>query len=470
MLTASLAVRHTHRAFTRPDAQPAQQRFRAFPEPGTVGRCGGGIPARDADAGQRDELSRDYGDKRSELKHAEIALPGAAAWAVEAFGEAAFYRALEEVRDEAKGRVLTDGQAERAAWARVSEQLWTSVEDGEDRLNRRRKDARLARTVTIALPAMLSRSSQIALMRGYVEETFTAQGMIADWVLHDTGDGNPHVHVMLTLREIGEEYWGLKNRGWNHVSMLQEQRALWASHANAMLEREGFAERIDHRTLEAQQLELDAEAGLEPESWNPHVADHMWPITRTGWGMLRGRGFGVRRCGKRTGRISGPTRNISLWLCSRSGRCFRSGMSGRRSRSGWGSMPNVTGRRLAGWLGWRWRPPICCRWRVWISGRKAGRTQARPAIRFTSPPGRRVRSSRWRGMRNVWRGSGWRETGRLSERGLCGPRWRARRRQAVSGRARPSAPRTQGLDRIWALARRLSGSRRMHWRPAPVPY
>ena len=49
----------------------------------------------------RDELSRDYGDKRSELKHAEIALPGAAAWAVEAFGEAAFYRALEEVRDEA---------------------------------------------------------------------------------------------------------------------------------------------------------------------------------------------------------------------------------------------------------------------------------------------------------------------------------------------------------------------------------
>ena len=222
----------------------------------------------------RDELSRDYGDKRSELKHAEIALPGAAAWAVEAFGEAAFYRALEEVRDEAKGRVLTDGQAERAAWARVSEQLWTSVEDGEDRLNRHRKDAQLARTVTIALPAMLSRSSQIALMRGYVEETFTAQGMIADWVLHDKGDGNPHVHVMLTLREIGEEYWGLKNRGWNHVSMLQEQRALWASHANAMLEREGFAERIDHRTLEAQQLELGAEAGLKPESWNAHVADH----------------------------------------------------------------------------------------------------------------------------------------------------------------------------------------------------
>ena len=222
----------------------------------------------------RDELSRDYGDKRSELKHAEIALPRAAAWAVEAFREAAFYRALEEVRDEAKGRVLTDGQAERAAWARVSEQLWTSVEDGEDRLNRHRKDARLARTVTIALPAMLSRSSQIALMRGYVEETFTAQGMIADWVLHDTGDGNPHMHVMLTLREIGKEYWGLKNRGWNHVSMLQEQRALWASHANAMLEREGFAERIDHRTLEAQQLELDVEAGLEPESWNPHVADH----------------------------------------------------------------------------------------------------------------------------------------------------------------------------------------------------
>ncbi|WP_420012998.1 MobA/MobL family protein [Tateyamaria sp.] len=110
--------------------------------------------------------TQDYSGKRRELKHAEVMLPAdAAGWARAAFGPAAFEAALRAVRAEAaaEGRQLTEGQAERAAWARVSERLWTSVEDGEDRLNRRKRQAQLARMVIVALPRVLSRAGQIDL-------------------------------------------------------------------------------------------------------------------------------------------------------------------------------------------------------------------------------------------------------------------------------------------------------------------
>ena len=105
-------------------------------------------------------------------------------------------------------------------------------------------------------------------MRGYVAEAYTSRGMIADWVMHDTGTGNPHVHVMLTLRDLEDDDWGLKNEDWNKRSALHTQRKMWADHANLMLEREGFSERIDHRSLKQQELEL------EPEGYNPYIAEH----------------------------------------------------------------------------------------------------------------------------------------------------------------------------------------------------
>ncbi|WP_419738644.1 AAA family ATPase [Ruegeria sp.] len=218
----------------------------------------------------RDQERRDYSDKRDELVHSEVAVPEAAAdWVGQAYGQVGFDAALQEVRAEAaaEGRQLSDFEAERAAWARVSERLWTSVEDHEARFNKRWKQAQLARAVTVALPNVLDRVAQIELMRGFVEAQFTSRGMVADWVIHDKGDGNPHAHVMVTLRTLEEAGWGLKNRSWNATSALRSQRKTWADHANLMLEREGFAERIDHRSLRAQGLDL------EPEGYSVHVSD-----------------------------------------------------------------------------------------------------------------------------------------------------------------------------------------------------
>ncbi len=211
---------------------------------------------------------RDYSEKAAELAHSELSLPeNAPGWAREAFGEVAFGRALAAVLAEA-GREVSEGEAARLAWARVSQALWNSVEEAEERLNRKRATARLARSLTIALPRVLGRETQIELMRGYVASAFASRGMVADWVIHDKGDGNPHAHVMLTLRDIGDEDWGRKNRAWNRADVLAGWRKGWQAHANLALERAGFSERVDLRSLEEQGLDL------APEGYNPHVAEH----------------------------------------------------------------------------------------------------------------------------------------------------------------------------------------------------
>ncbi|MBO6241566.1 MAG: MobA/MobL family protein [Butyrivibrio sp.] len=86
--------------------------------------------------------------------------------------------------------------------------LWNEVQQVE-----KRTDAQFAREVEVALPYELTREEQLECVRGFIKENFTSKGMIADWALHDKGDGNPHAHIMLTVREINEEEgWQLKQR------------------------------------------------------------------------------------------------------------------------------------------------------------------------------------------------------------------------------------------------------------------
>lgn len=75
------------------------------------------------------------------------------------------------------------------------------------------RNAQPAREIEIALPVELDRQEQIRIVRAYVRDTFVASGMCADFSIHDKGDGNPHVHIMLTLRPLKENgEWGAKCR------------------------------------------------------------------------------------------------------------------------------------------------------------------------------------------------------------------------------------------------------------------
>ena len=156
--------------------------------------------------------------------------------------------------------------------------LWNSVE-----LSEKSNNAQLAREVEIALPVELSREEQTRLVREYCSSQFVSKGMIADFNLHDTGGGNPHAHILLTMRPLDEKgAWLPKSKkeyvldengekirlpsgryktrkvdlvDWNDRENAEVWRRAWADLANEFLERNNRPERIDHRSYERQGIE-----------------------------------------------------------------------------------------------------------------------------------------------------------------------------------------------------------------------
>ena len=136
--------------------------------------------------------------------------------------------------------------------------LWNAVEKSE-----RYKTAQLVREIEIGLPKELTGAEHISIVRDFVKQNFVAAGMCADFAIHDTGGGNPHAHIMLTMRPIEQDgKWGQKSRtengikiptvDWNEQTKAEEWRAAWADICNQYLERGNHAERIDHRSYERQ--------------------------------------------------------------------------------------------------------------------------------------------------------------------------------------------------------------------------
>jgi len=176
---------------------------------------------------------------------------------------AAAYRSGENLYDQHVGRTFDYTRkagveyweilapAEAPGWVYDRQSLWNAVEEVE-----KRKDAQLAREVEIGLPVELSKDQQIVLLRDFVKNTFVSQGMVADVALHLDNDKNPHAHVMLTTRGISPDGFGPKRRDWNARTELLAWRADWANTANEHLAQAGLDIRIDHRTLEAQGIDL----------------------------------------------------------------------------------------------------------------------------------------------------------------------------------------------------------------------
>ena len=75
--------------------------------------------------------------------------------------------------------------------------LWNSVEQIEKAGN-----SQLARELEVALPIELSREEQVRLVRAYCSSQFVSRGICADFNIHDTGSGNPHAHILLTMRPM----------------------------------------------------------------------------------------------------------------------------------------------------------------------------------------------------------------------------------------------------------------------------
>ena len=78
--------------------------------------------------------------------------------------------------------------------------LWNAVEKIE-----KAKNSQLAREIELAIPKELSEKEQLALVREYVKQNFVSAGMCADIAIHDKKDGNPHAHILLTMRPIEQD-------------------------------------------------------------------------------------------------------------------------------------------------------------------------------------------------------------------------------------------------------------------------
>lgn len=104
------------------------------------------------------------------------------------------------------------------------------------------------------MPVEILRIEQIDLVRKFCQQCFISRGMCADFAIHDKGDGNPHVHILLTTRKVDESGFTKKERAWNDKALLIEWRKLWAEWCNHKLY---FVsdERIDHRSYAARGID-----------------------------------------------------------------------------------------------------------------------------------------------------------------------------------------------------------------------
>lgn len=156
--------------------------------------------------------------------------------------------------------LLPDGAPEHLA---DREKLWNAVEAVE-----LRKDAQLAREIEFAIPRELNQAEGIRLARDFVQAEFVNRGMVADlnvhWDVDAEGEAKPHAHVMLALREVDPDGFGKKNREWNRTDLLEKWRERWAGHVNARLAELDIDARVDHRSLEAQGIDLEPQHKIGP--------------------------------------------------------------------------------------------------------------------------------------------------------------------------------------------------------------
>ncbi len=149
--------------------------------------------------------------------------------------------------------------------------LWNSAEAVEKQWN-----SQLARIIVLAIPREIPKEQYTDLIRDYCQNFFVSKGMCCDFAVHDKGDGNPHAHILLTMRAIDENgKWRPKSRkiydldengnrirlpsgsykshkentvDWNEQKYAEIWRQGWADTANKYLEANNRSERLDLRS------------------------------------------------------------------------------------------------------------------------------------------------------------------------------------------------------------------------------
>ncbi|MDB5395273.1 MAG: traA [Rhodospirillales bacterium] len=161
--------------------------------------------------------------------------------------------------------VLPDGAD--ADWARDRSALWNAAEAAE-----KRKDARVAREIEVALPHELSAQQRLALTREFAHGLADRYGVAVDFAIHSphgaTDERNHHAHILMTTRKIERRGLGekseleLENKKLQALGLptsheqLRDIRIGWEERTNEHLARIGLDVRIDHRSHQERGLEI----------------------------------------------------------------------------------------------------------------------------------------------------------------------------------------------------------------------
>ena len=157
--------------------------------------------------------------------------------------------------------------------------LWNAAEAVEKQWN-----SQLARRWVLTIPREIPPDQYAALVRDFCNQQFVSKGMCVDFAIHDKGDGNPHAHVMLTMRAMDEHgKWLPKSRkvydldengeriklpsgrwkshkedtvDWNDRKYCEIWRHEWEVIQNRYLEANDRPERVDLRSYARQGLDI----------------------------------------------------------------------------------------------------------------------------------------------------------------------------------------------------------------------
>ena len=157
--------------------------------------------------------------------------------------------------------------------------LWNAAEAVEKQWN-----SQLARRWVLSIPREIPPDQYAALVRDFCRQQFVSKGMCVDFAIHDKGNGNPHAHVMLTMRAMDERgKWLPKSRkvyeldkngeriklpsgrwkshkedtvDWNDRKYGEIWRHEWEVIQNRYLEANNRPERVDLRSYERQGLDI----------------------------------------------------------------------------------------------------------------------------------------------------------------------------------------------------------------------
>lgn len=154
------------------------------------------------------------------------------------------------------------GSGNLPSWAGGDAAVFWAAADGYERANARR-----CLELELNLPRELTPAQQIAVVEDYLARLpLEAARMPYTWAIHDDGDGNPHVHLMIQERPLDghertAETWfkranrqqperggAIKSTWWHDRKNVFWSRALWADACNQALTQAGHEARFDARS------------------------------------------------------------------------------------------------------------------------------------------------------------------------------------------------------------------------------